>query len=150
MHIGHHVYTALRTLVTASRMQQHAMMQYFGDYHSMQWAKEMASINMRTARQSGHSNAIKELTEDLFHKSFVGFHNGQAAGLSGIKNFFVEGSLSRGTLDRSIRGIDLDAVIVDTASYFKPESIDKIYEIFLPHMEANIRAGKPFFFIFVQ
>jgi len=131
-------------------MQQHAMLKHFDDYRPIQWAKEMASISLRTARQSGHSSAIKELTEDLFRNAFVGFHNSMAAGRSGIKHTFVEASLHKHSLERDIRGINLEVVIVDTASYFKPESIDRIYEIFLPHMEANIRAGKPFFFIFVQ
>jgi hypothetical protein len=150
MHTGDLVYTALLSLINVSEQQQRVVWNDYSVFRRGQWAREMCTIKLATARRGGHSTAVKNLVADVLPNAVTIYPNTTLKKIHGNGMSFCNYQITNGELEQKLRGIRVDAVIVDYTAYLDDQAIDKLYDIFTPYVDWNKRDNQPFFFIFVQ
>ncbi len=153
-----HVYDALKILIKLSKEAQ-------GDRDSlkycsfMQWLKEYCTIKICSARRAGHTEALKKLI--IEDKMNIGCFVPNRQWVNIIKKDYketVEKDINEGKLEfcTDMNSIDflrgknfsnLDAIVVDQASFFSQKKIDKIYDLIILTICRN---KIPFYLIFLQ
>ena len=149
---GEKLYSILNELIDISEDQQRHMSKYF--YDNLSFAKEYCTIQLKTARQAGHTYALIETAITRFEKPVIvtaQFMMSQRieAAIKEQRNQHQTGIpilATIKTLERVIGIGDIDAVFVDCAFMLSDNKKTEIYNIFLRMMTKD----KPFFFIFVE
>jgi hypothetical protein len=165
-----YVYDALKILIELSRDAQdkHTHQAYVS---VKEWAKEYCTIHVGSARQTGHTEAVRRLIfEDgmnigylsFSHHIFNDFKNTynerrQHSKLDDCGNLEFCGSYNN-DIPNLIQGRDfsnLDAIVFDNSSFLSQKKKDKIYnEIMASLLPALYGCGqkreKPLFIIFLQ
>jgi len=148
---GEKLYSILNELIKISRKQQETYKSEFT--RSVNWAKEYCTIQLKVARQSGHTYAMIETSLSRFSESII-ISKGITAN-NHIKKMKREQRgcqkghstlLTINSLD-IIKGLNnnIEAVFVDQHSTIDKTKEEEIYETCLP-----LITDKPFFFIFIQ
>lgn len=146
------LYSILNGLIDISEDQQK---KYRENMHinSLSWAKEFCTIQLRTARQAGHTCALVETAITRFEKPVIitaAFMMSRRIekSIKEQRNQHQTGMpilTTVNTLERVIGIGDVDAVFVDCAFMLSDNKKQEIYDHFLPMVK-----DKPFFFIFVE
>lgn len=170
--IGNRTYKALECLWLNSKEMQNAhFIRRFRVDDAVAHAKEFGTVKMATARQSGHSTAIANFLVKHNKMSWLVLAENQniveriaqitskiitdnpkidsSTKITKRNIQFKNGAFinfdSINAID-NIRGMELDGVIVDCASFISKTKIEELYRTALPSMRL-----KPYvFFIFVQ
>ena len=152
------LYLALEALVDISEEFQKTITSYS---HNLQWAKEICTVKICTARHAGHSSAAFKIASRfdstiIITKSPYEYRHNKyicqlATDLINEKNLFIESietvlAWIKTQHKNRIQGIKFQAVIVDCASLLSCENFDDIYAFWLPFMEVE----NDFYFIFLE
>ncbi len=146
IHTGEKVYQALLAMVEVSMSQQASGADVKNSMPTMAWAKEFCTIKLSVSRRSGHSQAIRDLVENILPNSLIGV----ATPTHSHDPRVVQQSKLASRDHYRGQYIELDAVILDTTHYLDDQQVEKIYQNFAHSVNANFDKQKPFFFIFVQ
>ena len=115
----------------------------------MKWAKELCTVKTCGPRRTGHSHVARQ----LFSHYFKGDAWVIVPKMEMLKEFREEcgaRACSMVHLEKHRGTARLSAVIIDTASLFSRNEIEKIYCDFCPYVWTNARNGEPFFFVFLE
>ncbi len=153
---------ALNYLYLNCKESQDELQPHRNQYSDLSFAKEYCTIQMTSSRRSGHTQAIAQLCNELQGHWIILSHNQKMAELINKRCGTTINQVKRQTrteitsdnlsiafksynnLD-SLRGYDLDGVIVDGAFGLTTTKKDELYRILIPSM----RYSKYMFFIFV-
>jgi len=162
-------FKALECLYLNSKeMQENDIIQKQKCRDQLSVAKEFCTIKMTTARRTGHSTAIaKFITKhknnwviitpvlkqaDFLHNMTVNEIKRENLFISKENSLNIESEnrkinfMSIHNFDNQLRGLELDGIIVDCASFMNPSKIDLLYRVGIECMR-----NKPYmFFIFVE
>ena len=168
-----HIYDALKILIELSREAQknHENQAYLS---VKEWAKEYCTIQIMSARGTGHTEAVRRLIfEDSMNIGYISFNPQTCNNFKDIYsrrkqesksyncgNLEFCGSFSSNMLNL-IRGrnfSNLNAMVFDNSSFLSQKKKDKIYNKVMSSLLPALYGGgprgwkrvKPFFIIFLQ
>jgi len=168
-----HIYDALKILIELSRKAQkrHENQAYFS---IKEWAKEYCTIHVGSARQTGHTEAVRRLIfEEGMNVGYMSFsyrlcknfkdiysRRKQESKSYNCGNLEFCGSFSSDTLNLLMgrNFSNLDAIVFDNSSFLSQKKKDKIYGAFMSSLlpalygcgQGGWKRVKPFFIIFLQ
>lgn len=125
----------------------------------LHFAKEYCTIKVCTARRTGHTTAINEFLMDKYHNchekwATICYNQKMVENNKTYKELLANKSnkksdihfMTQNTFDNSIRGQELDGIIVDCATFMSQKKIDHLYTVGM----ACMKNKKHKFFIFVE
>ena len=149
---GEKLYSILNELIDISEDQQKKYRsKHF--YDTISWVKEYCTIQLKTARQAGHTYALVETAITRFENPVIispQFTMSQHIEecIKDQRNQYQTGTPILATvnsLDRLIELVKIDAVFIDCSFMLSDNKKTTIYNKFL-----ELAKSKPFFFIFVE
>ena len=138
------LFQALMCMINWTKQQQ-SKVDLFNPYSS--WSKEYATVRFSVSRQSGHTTfAIKLLTKVL-KNSVLLYPNEHLYRhiLNDLAPYFKARVATVNTLERFL-GIEVEAVIIDCASFISEKKEKEIYKFFQKYYVSSPN----FIFIFLE
>lgn len=169
--VADRTYLALKYLYLNSKdVQSESSIKEIRAAYPLAYAKEFCSIKLTTARHSGHSSALARFINEYYdknwvlisvnqnmseknidkivqysnghiakcNKSFISYENGTKKGKTVLTSF--------ASMERDLRGLELNGILVDCACFLTQTKIDELYKIGM----ACMAKSKYQFFIFVE